>query len=188
MVRALTANRKRHIVNDSVRTPVGAQHEVRSVFCFAEHVRNTVPNSFFLIIRVKVVISVFVRRCHEGSHHERIHLGLRFLQVVTAVVVAAFQRSGKRGIIASFGTFAHISNRACAILSMACRMEPRFSMTTSIDTVELEGCGTHHGINLVTDDERTRNIVAHLDTQARVRGERKVPEFTHLNGSGLARN
>ena len=71
---------------------------------------------------------------------------------------------------------------------MACRVEPGFPITTAVDAVELEGRGTHHGINFFTDDERTRNIVAHLDTQARVRGERKVPEFSHLNGSGLARN
>ena len=172
---------KGHVVDDSVGALVGTQYKVGAVLSFAEHVGDTVGiDRFPLVVGINVFVGVGVRCCHHGSHHEGIHLGLGFLQVVSAVVVAAFKRSGKGFIKRSTDVICTFGNRSAAILGMACRVEPGFSITATVDAVELEGSILHHGIHVFANDEGARNIVPHLDAQAGIGGQAHVAELANL--------
>ena len=98
---------------------------------------------------------------------------MRFLQVVSAVVVTAFKGPCKGCVIrASYikGAFCHW---AATIFGMACRTvtEPGFGVAAAVNTVELEGGIFHHGIHVFGNNEGTRNIVTDLDAQTRLDGD-----------------
>ena len=163
---------KGHVIDDSVCALVGSQYKVGAVLCFAEHVGDTVGiDRFPLVVSINVIVGVGVRCRHHGCHHEGVHLGLGFLQVVTAVVVAAFKRSGKGFIKRPTDIVCTFGNRSATILGMACRVEPGFSITATVDTIELERRILHHGIHAFANDEGARNIVSHLDAQAGIGGQ-----------------
>ena len=185
VVRAKITHREGHIVNDPTRTLVGTQDKVRPVLRFAEHIGNTVGiHRLALVVGIEVIVRIRIGCRHHGRHHERVHLRLRFLQVVAAVVVTTFKGS-RKGLVKRIDTGIR---RSAAIQRMACRVEPRFAIAATVDAVELECRGAHHGIDLVTDDKGARNIVAHLDTQTRVGGKAHIAQLANLDTAGLAGN
>ena len=166
MVRTEVTNGESHVVDDSLGANEGTQDEVGPMLCFAEHVRNAVlVDGFVLVECVVVFVGVRVRCRHQRYDHEGVHLGLGFLQVVTAVVVAALESSCRGGVIRSANILGSFCNRTCTIQGMArtAITEPGFRDTATVDSIELEGCGFHHGIESVAYNECARNIFANFN-------------------------
>ena len=108
--------------------------------------------------------------------------------MVTAVIVATFQRSRLRHIKESQRTtFGVLHQFARTIQGMASRVEPGIAVTATVNAVELEGGATHHGIHLLAHDKGARDIVPDLDTQTGVRRD-IARNMTDLDNAGLPRD
>ena len=107
--------------------------------------------------------------------------------MVTAVVVAAFEGSCKSFVEGTAHIFGVVDDRTATVLGMASGVEPRISVTTAVDAVELEGGILHHGVDLVGDDECTGNVVADLDAETRICRD-ALRNVTDHDGAGLTLN
>ena len=187
MIRTKTSHRERHIVNHTLRADISLKDKISTMLCFSQHVRDTISiHRFTLVIRINIHVCIRVCRSHHRRNSQSVHLGLRLLQVVTAVIITAGQCSSQFWMIltSSFGFTNNYSTRT--ILGMTCRMEPRFTVTATVDAVEFQGSIANHGINFITYNECTRNIISDFNTKTSLSGQ-PCRKMSNLNGSRRTR-
>ena len=154
VIGVLGADRKGHVVDDALCADERTEDKVGSVLCFAENIRNTVDAACRVVEFVMVHVCIRICRGHDGGSHECIHLGLRFFQVVAAVVVSALECSCEGGVVGiSNFYFVCDCDSAGAIFRVAGWVEPRIAIAAAVDSVELDGSVLYHGINQVGYNE-----------------------------------
>ena len=138
-----------------------------------------------MVVGVVVYVLGRVGGRHHGKCHKRECLGLRFLQVVAAVIPTALQVACIELKTCLFFT---VSNHlACAVFHVARTVEPGFRIAATLDSEELERGVLCHGVNVVADNKGARNIVTYLDAQAFL-GRYRFGNVADLDDSGLSGN
>ena len=132
-----------------------------------------------------VFVSISIGSRQNRRRHKGIHLGCRFLQMVTTVIITTCKGTCLRSIELSTHICFVVNLRTTTVFKMTWPVEPRFTTTTTVNAIELKSGILHHGIHLVAHNKGARNVVSHLDAQTSI--SRDTPRnITYLNYAGLA--
>ena len=186
VVSAKVTHRHHHVIDNAVSKIIGSHKEVGTMLCFAQNVRNTVGILRFThVIGIMVFVTVRIGSRHHRKHHKGISLSLGFLKVVTAVVPTALQGSFFRSKTSN--SPCPLYKRTCTILGMAGFMEPGFRITRTVNTVELQGRITDHGVNFIANDKCRRILVKYFNTVTSIGFKaRGLGQITDTNLTGRA--